>query len=77
MAFSPDGRWLYSVSEARERPGQGELRVWSVDQGREARPMVRCGPPTEAGALDVSPDGQRLLVSTRTGRVEVWWAQAD
>lgn len=77
LAFSPDGRLLYSVADLRDRSAQGELRTWSVAERREAHPAARCGHPIPSAGLDVSPDGRRLLISTRRDRVEVWSAGDD
>ena len=69
LAFSPDGARLYSASGLHDRSTGGELRVWSIPDGRELR-LTSCARPCET--LDVSPDGGALLVSTGEGRVEVW-----
>jgi serine/threonine-protein kinase len=74
LVFSRDGRRLYSVSEVRGQEG-GELRAWSIPDGRELRAPVRC--PAPGRTLDLSPDGAALLLSTREGRVELWSADVD
>jgi hypothetical protein len=69
VAFSPDATRLYTLAEVND---VGELRAFSVRDGRELRTPVTCARP--GATLDVSPDGSLLLLSTREGRVEVWSA---
>lgn len=75
LAFSDDDARLYTVADRADGLPGGELRVWSVADGRELRDEVACSAP--GATLDVSPDGELLLLSTRDGRVEVWSAAVD
>jgi len=69
VAFSPDGRLLYSLAEHRQ--GGGDLAVWDVATGEERR-RVRL--ERYARSLAVSPAGDRLLLGTTSGVAEVWRA---
>jgi WD40 repeat protein len=75
VAFSPDGRTLYTASGNQ---GGGELFLWDtatgariVDQpGRPVPPQKR---KYGLRGLDVSKDGQRLLTWSDEGGLELWW----
>ncbi|MBX3470200.1 MAG: hypothetical protein KF878_25280 [Planctomycetes bacterium] len=74
LAFSGDGARLCSVARRSAGEDRGELRLWSVDDGRELRPAVACPLPT---SLDLSPAGDVALLGTHLGRVELWAADPD
>jgi hypothetical protein len=71
LKFSPDGRWLASLS------CPNDVTIWAVDQ----RPIVsrlhirgvRCIPNSQdMGALDFSPDGKAIVVGDVDRRLRVF-----
>jgi hypothetical protein len=78
VAYSPDGRWLYSVAEFKslESTGAtedrtGELVVWDASTGAAVR-RVALAAPTQS--IDVDGEG-RLLLGLNRGIVQVWVGQ--
>jgi WD40 repeat protein len=77
VAFSPNGRHIYSLSEGRSR-NASELRIWSsasmleLTPSREfPRPPLVHGPMWRGFA--VSPRGDRIaLFSAEQGLIQVW-----
>ena len=64
LAFSPDGRWLYSGSADQT------IRIWDVSSG-ELLKTYR-GHTDEVWSLDVSPDGVTLVSGGKDGSVRLW-----
>jgi WD40 repeat protein len=64
VTFSPDGRFLFSVS------GNGALREWDTGSGLETRRPLDLG--SVLNCVAASPDGRRALVG-RNGSPEVAW----
>jgi WD40 repeat protein len=62
LAFSPDGGLLASGSSG------GEVILWSVADGTESAVLEAAG---AVNALQFTPDGRRLLVSS-LGLLEIW-----
>ena len=70
LAFSPDGRRLYSVASARDKEGS-ELGVWDLGTGRMVRPVTRL-PGWHLSTLAIDASGRRLAMATEEGPVVVW-----
>ncbi len=73
-SFSPDGTRVLSVSASNDQPtifGQGaEARIWDAQTGRLiGEPMRHTNAITSA---DFSPDGTRVLTSSRDGTAQIW-----
>ncbi len=76
LAFSADGRRLYSVAGEQRAmaPTRGELTVWDVAKLRPLAPPV-LRRTSWFLSVDLSPDGRRLLTVSDDGvrsRLEVW-----
>jgi WD40 repeat protein len=74
LAFSPDGRWLATgVSLLKEGRVFGEIRLWEVATGKEARRWSekKGERDFQVLALTFSRDGRRLT-SASSYRVVVW-----
>jgi WD40 repeat protein len=68
LAFSPDGKWL--ASGGGTSGALGQVRVWSVAGGREARVF---GNQTDAvNTLAFSPDGKLLATGSADKTIQVW-----
>jgi hypothetical protein len=63
LAFTPDGRWLFSCE-------QHLIRAWDVATGAERYGVTPAG--DQAHALAVSPDGGTVALAVRGGRVRLW-----
>lgn len=61
LAFTPDGRWLVTGGGVPSR--SGEVRIWSVSDGRLDRSFDGLHTDTIL-ALQVSPDGRRLVTGS-------------
>jgi WD40 repeat protein len=64
MAVSPDGRWISSA-------GDNTVRLWAVYGGQEMRQF----PGVSVSQLSFTPDGDRLVAVTSSGRdsgLRVW-----
>ena len=66
LAFTPDARALVSVGDY----GDGTIRVWDVERGRERRRLRSQFGDTRHLAL--SPDGKTLAVTGMSSRVALW-----
>jgi eukaryotic-like serine/threonine-protein kinase len=64
VRFTPDGRRLVSGSGWPQ--GDGTVRVWDVESGRERN---RVTVPGSVHSLDLTPDGRFALVGLSTGQV--------
>ena len=74
VAFSPDGRRLYSLAEGTPGVSPSELKVWDLEGEREQA----CLPIREvARGLSLSPDGTRLLVAIAGGELQEWRAPGE
>ena len=81
LAFGPGGKLLAFIAPpAPDQPTSGNVRVWDVDERKEAYSLSTPGTPRE---LAFSPDGGRIAISlSREGwtegipdkrnRVEIW-----
>lgn len=70
LRFSPDGAMLAYHRPAREGAFERDVFVISVDGTRE---VVAAGGPSDDSALEWTPDGERLLISSdRGGSMAVW-----
>ncbi|MGA9162649.1 MAG: WD40 repeat domain-containing protein [Actinomycetota bacterium] len=65
LEFTPDSRTL-----AVSGWGQGVASLWDVATGTQIGPRLTAG--SRRTMLDVSPDGQRLLVAASNGEGAVW-----
>jgi WD40 repeat protein len=66
-AFTPDGRTLATGSGSRFEEIPGEVRLWSVPEGR-----LRASPPGQNGPLAFSPDGRTLATVQGYSSVRLW-----
>jgi WD40 repeat protein len=73
-AFSPDGKYLVTASEALQKFAQEQLKlppdqvfVWDVQTGKAVAQL-----PTGGTAAAFSADGKTLSVATETGAIQVW-----
>lgn len=69
LAFSPDGRFLASTSRDRA------VRLWQLTGGPHQMEVVRVWYDGSAGNLlsvRWTPDGRRLAIGDRVGKVTVW-----
>jgi WD40 repeat protein/formylglycine-generating enzyme required for sulfatase activity len=64
MLFSPDGRWLATVSRDQT------AKLWDVNSGEEVHSLK--GHNWEVIWADFSPDSQLLATACRSGRVKLW-----
>jgi serine/threonine protein kinase/WD40 repeat protein len=71
LAFSPEGEHLYSVAHQGTPSPQNELKVWNAKSRTELR---QAHVPNRPLAVEVSPDGGLLLLSTDLG-AELWRAR--
>ena len=73
VAFSPDGKWLISVSGNYRTPEEsGEIRIWDID-GTRTRPVQTLLPATgPISGLSFAPDGKTFATSGGDGTVRVW-----
>jgi WD40 repeat protein len=65
MAFSPDGKTVYSVCQLANT----FARAWAVADGRELR---RFGDTLRIFAIDVSPDGSMLVTGEDSNLLRLW-----
>lgn len=66
VKFSPDGRRIFSGGWGGEINEPGTLRVWDAETGTCIAAVL--GPDESVLALDVSPDGSRVVASLMMGR---------
>jgi eukaryotic-like serine/threonine-protein kinase len=76
-AFSPDGKRLLYMLNAKNVPGSTFLRLWStdLDSGR-SEPML---PNVSMGNFDLSPEGNQVAYNAQDSKGEwrVWLAPLD
>jgi WD40 repeat protein len=71
LAYSPDGRRLAVVCGDLFQPtSPGEVKIWDVESGAELCSLR--GHTQQITELTFSPDGGRLITSSRDGTVKVW-----
>jgi serine/threonine protein kinase/WD40 repeat protein len=70
VAFSPDGRWLYTAT-SRTAPRGPEIRAWRVGtwKAAHARPLDRSS--ASPAGLTASPDGRAVAVSVSQDAVRL------
>jgi WD40 repeat protein/serine/threonine protein kinase len=64
LAFSPDGRWLATLTEEKE------IKVWDAATGQEVAALR--GHKRGLLRLAFSPDGRRLASTSEDTKVKVW-----
>lgn len=69
VAFSPDGRRIYTGSQ------YGRLRVWDVQTGNDVFPPIE-GHDSYISSVDLTADGQRLLTGGEDLSVRLWKTSA-
>jgi DNA-binding beta-propeller fold protein YncE len=80
MAISPDGRWLYAVSEVgADTGGQGGLSLIDLHRAETApaRAVVATvGAGCDPARVTVSPDGRTVWATARDSNVVLGWSAA-
>jgi WD40 repeat protein len=73
VEFSPDGKWLVSVSGNYRMPERsGEVRIWDID-ATSTHPHWAFEPETgPISGLSFAPDGKRFATSGGDGAVHIW-----
>jgi WD40 repeat protein len=72
MGFSPDGRWLATVSD------DDTARLWDVTAGDPgADPVVLVGHENAVSSVAFSPDGRWLATASRDNTARLWTWQVD
>lgn len=67
VAFTPDGRSALSGADG------GTLRLWSLFNGAEMRPITYTDPPdAAAAAVTVSPDGRMGMTALWNDEISLW-----
>jgi WD40 repeat protein len=70
VAWTPDGKTVVSGG------GDGAVRVWDAETGREIRHLIEFDKATwrvnDVESLSVSPDGKRVAAGNSDGKLRVW-----
>jgi WD40 repeat protein len=74
VAYSPDGRMLFSCGGPLERDGAA---LWDVATGRRLRPLMRSLAGVRIRQAAFHPGGRELLLACDDGRARVWDVEAD
>jgi WD40 repeat protein len=69
MAFSPDGKWLFSTGNCQAGGGGSTLAVWEVATSRQLFNIE--DQPHTVSSLSISSDGKYLASSNYTDEVQV------
>src|SRR5262249_7171563 len=65
--FTPDSRWLLTVTDARGQPGS--LWEWQVRDAETGKVVTQL---KDLGTLTVSPDGRRVCSNNGRGQARLW-----
>lgn len=75
LTFSPDGKLLATVHEARLIEPRARVRVWRITEHNELR-EVQCFPsfvlPAGVWHAAFSPDGSTVISGDHAGTIQVW-----
>jgi WD40 repeat protein len=66
LAFSPDNRWLVTVSD------QQTFKLWELATGKEARTFTGTGHAERVTSVAFSPDGRWLASGSEDHTIELW-----
>ncbi|MCI4664975.1 MAG: TIR domain-containing protein, partial [Neomegalonema sp.] len=79
VAFSPDGRRILTGSGSSDlRAGDNTARLWSVDgEGKVKALAVFSGHSDDVTSVAFSPDGRRILTSSRDGTARLWLPEGE
>lgn len=64
VEFSPDGRWLATLSS------KGNVQIWETSSGTEVN-RISLG-SNSTSTMTFSPDGQWLATSSAAGKIQLW-----
>jgi WD40 repeat protein len=69
IAFSPDGKYLYSSSGSMFGKDRS-LRIWSTETGECVKVLE--GHTEDVDCIDVSPDGRYIVSASRDFSLKIW-----